>query len=193
MKKTAVSAVMSLIVLSAFANNEIANAEKFVKENKCKNLITNGSFELFAKKNKIPGWWPWKDAKSQGEVNWEQNSGVNDSGAAVISGGNILISQDIKNVKPGEKYLIKVTVQKNSEASKASVSVRSKANRKWCPGIKSTAIPVKLSQADKWESAVGIVTVQPGVDTLCIMLSASNLKDEDSEIIFDNVEAYKIK
>ena len=52
MKKTAVSAVMSLIVLSAFANNEIANAEKFVKENKCKNLITNGSFELFAKKNK---------------------------------------------------------------------------------------------------------------------------------------------
>lgn len=193
MKKAAIVVAMILSVFSAFPNDEIAEAEKYVREHKCKNLAVNGAFELFGKKNQIPHWWPWKNEKSQGEANWGQNSGVKDSGAAVLTGGQILISQDINKVKPGEKYLIKVMVKKNTEAGKASLAIRTKIKHKWNLNVKTVSIPAKLSETNKWESVASVISVQPGVDALCIMLNASDLNGEDSEIIFDNVEVYKIK
>ena len=106
-------------------------AAKTVAEQKLPNQLRNGKFDLVTKKGIAADWSFWKKDESQAKVQIEKKAGVDQSSAAVFSGGSCSYFTWAK-VQGGEKIYAKIKTRKTGEGGQTGKKQTGKTQNGAC-------------------------------------------------------------
>ncbi len=181
------AAAMFAGILTLSASPATEAAAKTVAEQKLPNQLRNGKFDLVTKNGIAADWSFWKKDDSQGKVQYEKKAGIDQSPAAVFTGGSGCIYTWVK-IQGGEKIYARIKTRKTGGGAAVFTMRFQDANRKWLPfAINKT---VAFSEADEWVE-VEIVAKAPVKSKIAIpMFSVKNLESPESQVFLDNVEVY---
>ena len=174
-----------LMTVSATPATEAA--AKTVAEQKLPNQLRNGKFDLVTKKGIAADWSIWKKDDSQAKVQIEKKAGVDQSSAAVFSGGNCSYFTWAK-VQGGEKVYAKIKTRKIGEGAAVLAMRFQDANRKWLPFTVSKT--VAFSESGEWVTVELVVKAPANTKTAVPMFSVKNLESPESKVFLDDVEVY---
>ena len=185
---------LAVVLLSGIfalcASTETETAAKAVADQKLRNQLSNGDFSSFKNRGTAPGWTFWKGKDSRGKVQFEKTAGVDQSPAAVLSGGNIVLFS-FAEIQGGETIYVRLKTKK-SGGGDAGVSVRFQtAGRKWLPLTVSK--PVVFSASGGWTVAELVVKAPADAKIAVPMFSIKNIESPESRFVLDDVELYIIR
>jgi len=185
--KTYFAMVLFAGILTLSASPATKAAAKMVAEQKLPNQLRNGKFDLVTKKGIAADWSIWKKDDSQAKVQIVKKAGVDQSSAAVLSGGNCSYFTWAK-VQGGEKVYAKIKTRKTGEGGAVFAIRFQDANRKWLPFTVSKS--VDFSESGEWVEVELVVKAPAKAKNAVPMFSVKNLESPESKVFLDNVEVY---
>ena len=181
----AIALFAGIMTLSASPATEAA--AKTVAEQKLPNRLRNGNFSLITKKGIAADWSFWKKDDSQGKVKYDKKAGVDQSPAAVLSGGSCSIFTWTK-IQGGEQIYAKIKTRKTGDGSAVFAFRFQDENRKWLPLTISKA--VTFSKPGEWVAVEFVVKAPANAKMAVPMFSVKDLESPESQVVLDDVEVY---
>lgn len=181
------AAAMFAGILTLSASPATEAAAKTVAEQKLPNQLRNGKFDLVTKKGIAADWSIWKKDDSQAKVQIVKKAGIDQSSAAVFSGGNCSYFTWAK-VQGGEKVYARIKTRKTGEAGAVFTMRFQDAKRKWLPLTISKT--VAYSESGEWVEVELVVKAPANAKNAVPMFSVKNLESPESKVFLDDVEVY---
>ena len=188
--KVLVIIFISICLFSLNASMQTRDAEKIISSKKLKNQLKNGTFSAMNQKGNAENWHFWKKNDSHGKVQFEKNAGVNQSAAAVLSGGSGSV-YNFANIENGEIVYVKFKVKQIGKVN-AVFSMRFQdLSRKWLP--ETFQKPVTFAESNSWNEIAFIAEIPEKARIAVPMFGLTFAESSDCRFILDDVEIYFIK
>ena len=162
-------------------------AAKTVAEQKLPNQLRNGNFSLITKKGIAADWSFRKKDDSQGKVKYDKKAGIDQSPAAVFSGGSCSIFTWAK-IQNGDQVYVKIKTRKTGDGNAIFAIRFQDANRKWLPFTISKTIT--FSKPDEWVEVELVVKAPANAKMVIPMFSVKDIESPESQVVLDDVELY---